>query len=211
MIYSLSIIVLSVILGMCGFYLLNKLTVYDSEVLFTFRWKDGILLTGLLIVTGILLLNKNHSYRSNLLFYSLFLFWYLYLAAWIDFYTMKIYRIFNLLFCTISCVFFLIQKPFTEQVIAIVIYIGFIQCLTAKQAFGKGDSGIFITVALFLGSFLKPEYTLIILMVHHMATILVFLIFNRKQIDFRKFKMKRAIPLAPSIAIATWVITVAFF
>lgn len=211
MIYTLSIIVLSAVLGMCGFYFLNKLTIFDSEVSLAFRWQDALLLTDFLIVTGILLLYKNHSHLSSLLFYSLFLFWYLYLTAWIDFYTMKVYRAFNLLFCAISCVFFLIQKPLTEQVIAIVIYIGWIQYLTSKGAFGKGDTGIFIAVALFLGSVSKPEYTLIVLLVHHMATIIIFMLFNMKQIDFRKFKMKRAIPLAPSITIATWGLLIILF
>ena len=99
MMMNLLLLALSLLLARLGYYILNKLSKIDDDLSFYVRLKDMIILAVFLFVTSLILLYKNQPQVTAQLIYILILFWYLYLVAWIDFYTMKVYRISSILFC----------------------------------------------------------------------------------------------------------------
>jgi len=211
MMMNLLLFALSLLLAKLGYYILDKLSKIDDDLLFYVRLRDMIILAVFLFVTSLILLYKNQPQVTAQLIYILILFWYLYLVAWIDFYTMKVYRISSILFCLIGLINFICYVPSYERILGLIFYIVFLMVLSVKNMFGRGDIGIFISTSLILACLNYNEFTITILLLHNVLSTLVFIVVNRKHIHIKKIKMKKEIAFAPSIVIAAWIMTIIYF
>lgn len=202
---------LSLSLSALCFYTLKLLNKYDDDLSLHFTRKDSIPLFVFLFLTNLLFFCKNEGQLNFQLIYSIFFLSYLYMTAWIDFHTMKVYRMLGLLFCIIGLIAFLLSKPSLEHIIGLTLYISFLIILSIKNMFGLGDTWIFLCIALFLTCFKYQESTITILLIHNVLSSCLFLIFNLKYIHIKKMRMKKEVAFTPSIGIGAYIMTLLLF
>ncbi len=198
---------LSTALSLLSYYLLYVMNQLDNELSFHFNRKDSILFTVFLFFSAILLMYKDQGLFTPHLIYSTIFLGYLYITAWIDFYTMRVYRIVCFIFCGVGLGSFIISKPSTETIFGIIIYFAFLFILSISNIFGLGDTWIYLSVSFYLVTLNYQEWTIIILLIHNVLSSFLFLSLNVKNLELKKMKMKNEIALAPSIGIATWIMT----
>ncbi len=198
----------SIPLAGLGWFFINNLNKWDKEITFYFKKKDLMVFASFLLFNNYLILYRIDGELSFLHVYTTFFVGYLYLSAWIDHYTMRVYRISNVFFCFSGLLLFLLYNPSFDEWLGIILYVIFVSVLTAKNMFGKGDSGIFISVALYLGCLNYSNFTITILLIHNVLSSIVFLIMNYKKLQVRAMKIKQETAFLPSIAIAAWIMMI---
>lgn len=201
----------SLLMAAIGCYLLKKLEVCDNDSFFHFNRRDTIFFAIFLNISLIVLIHKNEKNLDFQLIYICFFFWHLYLTAWMDFHTMKVYRSSSVVICFLGMMNLIFQNPSMERIIGLILYIICMFVFAKKNLFGAGDSGIFMAVALCLASLEYQNFTITILLIHNIFSSVIFIILNARHIQFCKMKLKKEIAFAPSIAIAAWIMIVLCF
>lgn len=165
--------------------------------------KENIINVALIMLVSILL---SFKFSDKTYFYYCYLSLYLIITAYIDSKTKLIYSIFNYITMIIGITFIINNGNSIEfNLINVIIYAVIILIFDKMKCFGGGDTELFISISFFMCNN-SNKLPLEIMIANVLLSNTVMIIFNFKNINFKKIKLKEHIAFAPSIAVSTMLI-----
>lgn len=175
----------------------------DKENEIPTTWKNGSFIY--LIELGFLIV-MNQKYKADILcFFFICMLLYVLIAAFVDYYTMYIYRFLNYIgiITGIIC-FFITENTGKYTIIAtissLLLYFLLLYILVILKAFGAGDGLLFAGIAFYLMSLDQTSNLVVLLFSHLILSYLIFYVYYFIQIFFKEKNNTTIRAFAPSIA-----------
>lgn len=134
------------------------------------------------------------------------------ICAYTDYKTNFVYRIYSFPYIFINCIYIFTFKSILlndKYLLALVFYSLIIYVFTVTKCFGKGDTFILVGNSFLLITLVKNSYFPIeILLWHFIISVILLIILNIRQMDFRKWRFKKPVAFVPYIYLGTLLIII---
>lgn len=198
------------LLSIITFYLLKHfILVNDEENNLVTTKKEYIIIPILLIINTIVFLKLFTSTINGLLL-SLIIAT-MFICVYTDYQNKIVYRIYSVLLIILSVLFAIINHNLyfnLNTISTICIMIAIIYVLTKSNCFGIGDALVLIGNDIIL-SVINPKYFIAeVLLWHFIIAAILMILFNLKEMNWKKLRFKKPIAFVPYIYISTVLISI---
>lgn len=195
-------ILVEIILFWLGLYFFSK---YEEKLGMMINWKEYILI-GIIFTAIEVLLFSLFGYGRDFICHSLG-FFYLIIAAYIDYKTQAVYRIGSVLFIAGNMYLF-VSQPMSmaarsEKLLSLIIFNLIIVVYGRLDFMGWGDVLTFTGVSFWLAALIDQVLALESCLYCLMLSSLIFIILNHRNIDWEKMKLRDCQAFLPSLAMGT--------